>query len=195
MRRKMGKKYIVPIYCKFVNRSVVHEIMRRRHLLKYARNERNDPYIIEENLTPNRRLLWDSVQEKLTHFKSKWVYRGSIYVRKHANSKKIKVVSECVLNNLIAENVQTDASLPAHKEPVRKDPLRRANPSNQSKYDNRYANIVNSRHFPRRPSASLMQSKLPYQSSYSQYSNQSQLPQPIFSFRNTSFVDYRSSAF
>ena len=101
----------------------------------------------------------------------------------------------CVLNNLVAENVQTDVSLPAHKEPVRKDPPGRANLSNRSKYDNRYANIVNSRHFPRRPGASLTQSKLPHQSSYSQYSNQLQLPQPIFSFRNTSFVDYRSSAF
>ena len=63
LRKKLGKKYIEPIYCKFLNRSVVHEILRRKHLLKHARNEHNGPYFIKENLTLNRRLLWDSVEE------------------------------------------------------------------------------------------------------------------------------------
>ena len=56
-RRKLGKNYIAPIYCKFVNRSVVHAILEKRHLLKNIRNEANQPYLIKSNLTPTRRLL------------------------------------------------------------------------------------------------------------------------------------------
>ena len=203
LRRKMGKKYIVPIYCKFVNRSIVHEIMRRRHLLKNVRNALNNPYIIEENLTPNRRVLWESVQKKLTNFRSKWVFRGSIYVRKHANSEKIKVISEHVLNDLVAANERpgTDTSLSAQKQPIRKDPPSTVNVSNQSKYSNRYASIVNSKHFPCRSGASQTRPKLPYPPSNFSHFNELRFPQvadystPLFTFRNKSFVDYRSAAF
>ena len=120
----MGQNYIMPIYCKFLNRSVVHEILRRRHLLKNARNELNNPYIIRENLTFNRRLLWDSVQENLGHFRYKWVKRGKIYVRHHANSKVIKVLSERVLNDLIAKNHHLVPVCQAAKSPRKRAYLR-----------------------------------------------------------------------
>ena len=186
-KKETREKYIEPIYCKFLNRSVVHEILRRKHLLKHARNEHNGPYFIKENLTLNRRLLWDSVEEKLGHFRYKWVKRGNIYVRERANSKVIKVLSERVLNELVAKS----ASLPALKEPIRKDPSperahRNVNLSNKETYANRCASIVNSTNFPRRQNYSQTQPKLPFQPINSR---------PLFSFRNTSFVDYRSSAF
>ena len=33
-KKKYGRDYIPPIYCKFLNRSLVHLILSRRHLLK-----------------------------------------------------------------------------------------------------------------------------------------------------------------
>ena len=189
LRKKMGRNYIMPIYCKFLNRSVVHEILRRRHLLKNARNELNNPYIIRENLTFNRRLLWDSVQENLGHFRYKWVKRGKIYVRQHANSEVIKVLSERVLNDLTAKKSLPGASLSGRQESTQTSlPQRtRRSPdlSNKGKYANRYASIVNSSNFPRR-SDIHRQTSLPFQPYRSE---------PIFSFRNTSFVNYRSPAF
>ena len=86
-RKRLGRKYIAPIYCKFLHRSLVHEILERKHFLRYTRNEFNEPYEIKQNLTPNRRLLWNSVQEKLEHFRFKWVKRGGIFV-----SKSIQIV-------------------------------------------------------------------------------------------------------
>ena len=184
LRKKMGRNYIMPIYCKFLNRTVVHEMMRRRHLLKNARNEYNMPYTIHENLTPNRRLLWDSVQKNLGHFRFRWVKRGKIYVRERANSAVIQVISERVLTDLITKKTQVEAS---PQGPTRNDPPERVkhnDKSNKSKYTNRYASVVNSENFPRRSDSSRETlPKLPY------YSD------PIFSFRNKSFVNYRSSAF
>ena len=37
-QKKQGKNYLPPIYCKFVHKSVVHEILRKRYLLKNMRN-------------------------------------------------------------------------------------------------------------------------------------------------------------
>ena len=187
LRKKMGRNYIMPIYCKFLNRTVVHEMMRRRHLLKNMRNEYNMPYTIHENLTPNRRLLWDSVQKKLGHFRFRWVKRGKIYVRERADSAVIQVISERVLTDLITKKTQVEASPQAPQGPIRNDPpdrVKQNDNSNKSKYTNRYASVVNSENFPRRSDYSReTQPKLPY------YSD------PIFSFRNKSFVNYRSSAF
>ena len=37
-KKKAGKHYIPPIYCRFLNRSLVQEILLRKHLLKGKRN-------------------------------------------------------------------------------------------------------------------------------------------------------------
>ena len=96
----------------------------------------------------------------------------------------IQVISERVLTDLITKKTQVEGS---PQGPTRNDPPERVKhnvKSNKSKYTNRYASVVNSENFPRRSDSSRETlPKLPY------YSD------PIFSFRNKSFVNYRSSAF
>ena len=55
-KKKLGKKYIAPIYCKFVNRSVVHTILSKKHLLRNRRNVCNREFLITENLTPPKKV-------------------------------------------------------------------------------------------------------------------------------------------
>ena len=99
-KKKLGRRYIPPIYCKFLHRSLVHKILARRHLLKNCFNRFGDHLDIEENLTPTRRLLWEDVNDKLSSFNRKWIKNGSIFVKKDAKSSPIKIKSELVLNQL-----------------------------------------------------------------------------------------------
>ena len=102
MKKRLGRNYIPPIYCKFINRHVVHEIFRRRHLLKNHRNIYGQRFNICQNLTLRRRLIWDKVQSKLVMFKRKWVsMNGTIFVKKSHYSKPIKVNSEDFVDELL----------------------------------------------------------------------------------------------
>ena len=117
-RLRLGKKFIPPIYCKFLHRSLVHKILERKHLLKQTRNKFNEPYEIKQNLTLNRRLLWNSVEEKLSHFRFKWVKKGGdICVKEHMDSKTVKVVSERVLDELLAKHPAPKSTPQASSEP------------------------------------------------------------------------------
>ena len=100
-KKKYGSEYIPPIYCKFVNRSVVHQIMQSKHLLKHARNNLNQKFFIRENLTLHRRLLKEKVDNELHSFQFKWVKNGNIFVRKNKWSKPVKIASEEELRNLL----------------------------------------------------------------------------------------------
>ena len=100
-KRSLGKKYIPPIYCKFLHRSLVHRILEQRHLLKGQFNRYGDPLDITENLTPKRRLLLEAVETKLNSFNKKWVKNGDIFVKKYPKSRPIKIVNEASLNKLL----------------------------------------------------------------------------------------------
>ena len=101
-KKRLGNNYIPPIYCKFVNRHVVHEILKRRNLLRNQRNIYGQQFTICQNLTLNRRLLWENVTEKLTTYKRKWVtFSGNIFVKKTHKSAPIKITCQQVLDNLI----------------------------------------------------------------------------------------------
>ena len=102
-KKRVGKDYIPPIYCRFVNRSVAMLIMKRKRLLKNARNRLGQKFFIEENLTLQRRLLKDRAENQLHSYHFKWVKNGNIFVRKHRRSNPIKISSEKILDELIHE--------------------------------------------------------------------------------------------
>ena len=61
----------------------------------------NDKFIIKENLTFNRRVLFDRVESELTDYKYGWVRNGNIYVRKDNGAQAIRVSDETVLDELL----------------------------------------------------------------------------------------------
>ena len=136
------------------------------------------------------------VEEKLGHFQYKWVRRGGdIFVRETTDAKAVKVVSEWVIDDLLAKHPA--CKTPAPKEPPKRDSidpnlLHNGKSPNRYVSANRYANAVRNVHhdfsmhrmnmnvipfnrpcFPKRPVTSA----------------------PIFTFREKSLVNYRSSAF
>ena len=101
-KHKLGSRYIPPIYCRFVNRSLVHKILNaQKHCLRNARNEYGQPYSVKINLTLNRRLLWDDVEKKLSRCHSKWVSKnGNIFVKEHGHSRAVQITSKQTITNL-----------------------------------------------------------------------------------------------
>ena len=209
-RQKLEKDYVAPIYCKFVNRSVVHAILRKRHLLKNIRNEVNQPYFIKTNLTPTRRLLWDSVEKKLGHYKFKWVTKkGDIFVRENSRSKAIKVVSDrnieelekkekqSLLSDVLRENEEPSLpSPPATKEmsprhTKDKGLHQNAHHSRRPPVRNYYSDIASSNYFP-----PYMGSSLNFTSNIPQFPPlTSNYSKPYSTFKNKSLFNYRSSPF
>ena len=102
-KKKQGSRYIPPIYCLFVNRSVANMILQRKSMLHNARNSRGDRYEIKENLTYDRRLLKERVDNELSSYQYSWVRNGTIYVKKSSRSRPIAVQSNELLNKLISE--------------------------------------------------------------------------------------------
>ena len=102
-RKKYGDRYIPPIYCRFVNRKLAHEILRRRHMLKNVRSKRGDRFFVKETLTLQRRLIRDRAKTSLTTYKFQWVKNGVIFVKKNENARPIRVISEGTLDKLINE--------------------------------------------------------------------------------------------
>lgn len=101
-KKKAGRKYIPPIYCKFLNRSIALHILKdRKHCLKNARNAYGQPLEVKHNLTPENRLIWEDVQNNLPGYKIRYISNWKIFVKKDSMSKPIHVASEKVLHNLI----------------------------------------------------------------------------------------------
>ena len=100
-RKKQGKNYLPPIYCKFVHKSVVHEILRKRHLLKNMRNRYGQKYVIQQNLTLCRRKLWTRIQNELKSYKFSWVHNGKLFVRKQRNTRPINITGERKFQELL----------------------------------------------------------------------------------------------
>ena len=122
------------------------------------------------------------------HFQFKWVRRGGdIFVRKNTNSIAIKIISERVIDDLLAKH-------PAPKAPPSKDPseINHRNERIPPK-SNRYADVVNNTNYNSLSYRRKRISVVPY--SQPQLPHRSVNSAPLFTFRNTSFVNYQSSAF
>ena len=124
-KKKYGRDYIPPIYCKFLNRSLVHLILSKRHLLKRHQNPNHRQKLaIQENLTLVRRTLKEKAEKELKTYKFKWVKNGNIMVRKNRFCPAVKVNTEEALNHLIEEqkkdltpdtiDAQMETSIHAH---------------------------------------------------------------------------------
>lgn len=118
-RKKQGKGYLPPIYVKFVHKSVVQEILSKRHLLRKVLNSNGQPYMIKQNLTLHRRELWSRVQNELTSYPHAWIHNGKIYVRKQQNSRSLIITGERKLEELLREQkagIEKDRSTPSPPE-------------------------------------------------------------------------------
>ena len=87
-----------------MNRFLAHFVLERKNRLKKYRNRFGGKFYVRENLTQERRVLWYS-------YNYKWIRNGKIFVKKYAKSRPIKVLSEFVLNELIA--TQREPIVPA----------------------------------------------------------------------------------
>ena len=92
-RKRIGDRYIAPIYCRFVNRKLAMEVLKRKHLLKNVRSKRGDRFFVNETLTLQRRLLRDRAKKSLTTYKFHWVKNGTIFAKKNENTRPIR---ECI---------------------------------------------------------------------------------------------------
>ena len=113
-QKKQGKNYLPPIYCKFVHKSVVHEILRKRYLLKNMRNRYGQKYVIQQNLTLCRRKLWTRIRNELTSYKFSWVHNGKLFVRKQRNTRPIYITGERKFEELLTK--QNGTSKPRNED-------------------------------------------------------------------------------
>ena len=147
-KKKYGNDYIPPIYCKFVNRSLVYTILRRKHMLKHERNYFEKKFFIRENLTQYRRTIRDRAETELTSYRFKWVRNGNIFARKNNGSKITKISSEFILNRLINEQDKPDVKqinikrFDAHSVPLRNEFQRDEASTTQSSPVVNYAQVT-----------------------------------------------------
>ena len=111
-KKKYGKNYLPPIYCKFVHRSVVLAILRKRHLLQNAKNQFGQKYIIKQNLTLCRRRLWEKAEKELTSYQYGWIKNGNILVKKNSSTRAIKITGQRKLQELLDIQNQSSPACP-----------------------------------------------------------------------------------
>lgn len=117
-RKKMGNKYIPPIYCKMVNRSLgIYILDIQERCLRNVKNRFGQTLSVVQNLTYDNRILWESVKTNLSSYRVKYVVNGSgkIIVRKNNYSKPIHVPNNKKLAELIAETGEPDDPKPNNK--------------------------------------------------------------------------------
>lgn len=100
-KKKFGRDYIAPIYCKFVNRYNAQYILDERECLRNCTNVYGQPLFVRENLTFSNKILLDSAQSDLNTFKFKYISNWKIFVKKDFNTKPIRIKSEGVLSELV----------------------------------------------------------------------------------------------
>ena len=54
-------------------------------------------------MTLVRRTIWNRVNSELHSYSQEWVKNGKVFVKRHANGRSIRVISEKLLNDLIAK--------------------------------------------------------------------------------------------
>ena len=104
-RRKYGRNYIAPIYCKFVNRFNAQYILDDRNCLRNCKNKFGQPLYVKENLTYKNKLIWDSAQSDLGSYQFKYIKNWKIFVKKDPGAKPIQIRDSGDLAGLI-ENVK-----------------------------------------------------------------------------------------
>ena len=72
----MGHKYIPVLYCKFVNQYWATDIVTRFSFMNNPLNKYGMPFKVCENLTFERRSIWETVKDKLVSYPYKWVKNG-----------------------------------------------------------------------------------------------------------------------
>ena len=127
-RKREGKGYIDPIYCKFLHRSLCTKILKQKHMLIGVKNIYGKEYQVKENLTPRRRELWDEVELKLGGMK-RWTKNGNIFVKQNAKSRPTKVISELTISELMKKSTSTP---PAISDKTCQTPLRKSPPDKTS---------------------------------------------------------------
>ena len=97
----MGKNYIAPIYCKFVHRKLANLVLQRRDWLHNVYNKFGTEYEVRENLTLQKKILFNSIDKKLEGYQ-KWIHNSkTIFVKKNSNSAPIKVNSSKTIDDII----------------------------------------------------------------------------------------------
>lgn len=139
-KKRLGKKYIPPIYCRFVNRSLMLLCLERQSWLKNVRNRFGQKIFLKENLTLERRQLWERVKNELHSFRFKWIKDWKIMVRKDEHSKPMRIYSEKVLESLLKDQpAAPDPSTTPRPNSERKPQHSNQPPSNyQSKGSNTF---------------------------------------------------------
>ena len=127
-KRRLGRSYIPPIYCKFLNRYFAQEILDRRSCLKGHKNTFGQPIFVSENLTFAKRVLWDSVNAKLDSYKHKYINNWKIFAKKDHGNRPVHVTSDQVLDKLVSDA----ASTPTPVNPVQENPPPIENPPPES---------------------------------------------------------------
>ena len=87
-----------PIYVKFVNRSIKHDILYLKKKL-FNRIKQTDVFICE-NLTLRRRELLATARQKLQSFKFIWVKEGIIFARKSSKARVHKIENFDIIERL-----------------------------------------------------------------------------------------------
>ena len=139
-KKKLGKRYIAPIYCKFVNRSLANTIFERRHLLNNVYNIYNTKFEIKENLTYHRRMLLESVESELGHLKS-WTKNGKIYVKESAEQKPIRITDDDTIKDLARKHPKTESAT-SHLSNIKASHVEKPATQNIFNYNRHYANAV-----------------------------------------------------
>ena len=105
-RAKYGKNYLPPIYVKFLHKSVVQLILRKRYMLEGVLNQYGQNYAIQQNLTLARRELWGKVMDELTSYRFVWIHNGKIFVRKDKSSRAVLITGEHKLQELLSKQAK-----------------------------------------------------------------------------------------
>lgn len=119
-KKKQGKNYIPPIYCKFLNRSVaLHILQSWKRCLRNERNVYGQPLEVRHNLTPANRILWDDIQSKLVSYKYKFISNWKIFVKKERNSRPATLLqTKCLTKPRLPVNWYPLTLLSRHRLPV-----------------------------------------------------------------------------
>ena len=189
-KKRLGKQYIAPIYCKFLNRHIIIDILARRKMcLKNVKNIYGQPIEVKHNLTLENRALWNDVHSMLADYKFKYINNWKIFVKKDARSPPIHVTSYKTLKTL-SGNEKCSPSGPVKTEG---EILTAVSTGNHDHKDAQIPVATSSNNYVSLPNSNNQS----YASATSQNvdNHRKSSNRPIFKFNNKSFVNYKSSPY
>ena len=132
--------------------------------------------------------LWNSVQEKLDHFQFKWVKNGCIFVREKPRSRVIKIISDHVIDELIKATPKLTPDL-AQISPDQ--PRSKPTPKEREGKGILPVSALPNRHYANAVLSLAHPSSASNAKSYTRF----QRSEPVYRYKNFSFVNFHSSAF